>query len=439
MFEIQCTHPRFFRWVTSVMFAATLCGGASAEEIVQPSVQRDLANVLANQAVRRNPSIASIRHRLTALEHRVHRAGAWFDPKVAVEYSNMPVDSWIPGNHPMSGIQLTLQQTFMYPGKTERRQAEAKGYVRQTTESLAEAKVQLRAAVMRAYYQLARVRNLRRVTKRHVKLVKRFADVVRAKYVVGKAGQHDMIRLQLLADKLADDVRDFDRDDRASLAAINATLHRSSDTPVETPHRLALVGAPDGLTALSKTIEKSRPSVRLQREIAKTHRAVARRAEQDGYPDFTAWIGYRVRVASDTDRGTDFVGFGLSLPIPMFSRRRFNSEASAHRAMADQAEATRVAMVDTIRGALVGAASGWRRAAEKVEIYRKKLMPGAQRALEATFAAYQVDRADFASLYQAQVQLLEFERAIIGAETDIHLHKVDVEALVGARQTRSGR
>jgi hypothetical protein len=58
-------------------------------------------------------------------------------------------------------------------------------------------------------------------------------------------------------------------------------------------------------------------------------------------------------------------------------------------------------------------------------------MPLAHRALDATFAAYQVDRADFASLYQSELQLLDFERTIVRATARTHLEHVAAEALVG--------
>ncbi len=58
-------------------------------------------------------------------------------------------------------------------------------------------------------------------------------------------------------------------------------------------------------------------------------------------------------------------------------------------------------------------------------------MPRAHKTLDATLAAYQVDRANFASLYQAELQLLAFERTIRRAEAAAALARVEVEALVG--------
>ena len=391
----------------------------------------DTSRDLAAEAIRKNPSIVAIRQRLSALSYRVRRAGAWLDPKIAVDYSNMPVDRWIPGGHPMSGIQFKLQQTFLFPGKTTLRKREAKGYLRQTKHRLAEAKVQLSAAVRRAYYMLALVRQLRGVTRQHVKLVEQFSDVVKAKYVVGKAGQHDLIRLSVLLGRLRDDLKDFERDDRSLVAKINATLHRPGSITVATPAKLVAAAPPRSIKALLAKTTVSRPELRRYDEVARTHRIGAQRASREGYPNITAWLGYRIRVAAGNDPGTNFVGMGVAVPLPIFYSRRHGSEKLARRAMARAAESKRSALLDRIRGALSGAVAAWKRAASKALAYRKKLMPLAHRALDATFAAYQVDRADFASLFQAEIQLLRFERAIFRATAATHVRRVEVEALVG--------
>ena len=73
----------------------------------------------------------------------------------------------------------------------------------------------------------------------------------------------------------------------------------------------------------------------------------------------------------------------------------------------------------------------WERAVSEAKTYRKELMPLAKQALDATFAAYQVDRADFASLFQAELELLDFERTIRRAEAQASLLRVEAESLIG--------
>lgn len=393
----------------------------------------DRARALGDAAVRENRSLKAIEARIDSLKEQVERAGVWPDPQVSVDYSNMPINAWRPGQHPMSGIQLGLKQKFLFPGKTGLREAVAKSRVREAKASLAEREVQLRAMVERAYYQLALVRQLRQVTLDHIKLVSQFLDVVRVKYEVGKAGQQDLLRLQVLENKLRDDLDDFLRDDRALTAEINSALHRSTKIELSTPKQLSALAAPKRVEDLLLIAAKHRPLLRELSQRAKTRRLAAKQMAREGYPDLTAWAGYRIRLASGDDPGTDFVGFGISVPIPIWYQRRWGSARRSKAALAKSAERRREAELDRIRGELGQTVAAWQRAAKQARVYRGKLMPLAHRALDATFAAYQVDRADFAALFQAELQLLAFERTIRRSESATYVHRVHAESLIGER------
>jgi hypothetical protein len=66
-----------------------------------------------------------------------------------------------------------------------------------------------------------------------------------------------------------------------------------------------------------------------------------------------------------------------------------------------------------------------------VESYRKTLIPSADQTLKSTLFAYTSDRADFASLYQAELRLLEFDRAVIVAAGTTRINRAQVEGAIG--------
>jgi outer membrane protein TolC len=397
----------------------------------QPGSDVDSTAALADSAVKANPDITALGTSIEALQQRVRGAGAWLDPVLSFTYQNMPVDRWAPGGHPMSGIQLSIKQTFYWPGKIKVREQEAEARVDERRQTLAERKVQLRAMVKRAYYRLALVRHLRQVTADHIKLVDQFIDVVRVKYEVGKVGQHDLLRLQVLRGRLSDELGNFDRDDTALTAAINAALHREAGAAVRTPDRITPPPLRQDAAGLVREALRSRPLLKRFLARAAARHATARRAAREGYPDISAWFGYTIRTEVGTDPGTNFVTLGLSLPLPLSYDRRWGSKRRENELLAREAEQAREAELDRIRGEIGRAVAAWRRALEEAGSYRNKLMPAAHKTLDATFAAYQVDRADFASLFQAELQLLSFERTIRMAEASAAIRRVDVEALVG--------
>ena len=392
----------------------------------------DIADELGDEAVKANPSIAAITHGVDALKQRVSGAGAWMDPIFSAEYSNMPIDSPVPGSHPMSGIQLMLKQTFYWPGKIRAREEEAKSLVRERQNALAEQKVQLRAAVRLAYYRLALTRQLREVTQAHVKLVGDFIQVVRVKNEAGVAAQHEYLRLRVLAEQLQDDLNNFDQDEQSLTATINSTLHRALGTPVPTPKQTTLRGAIPDVPSLVRRAERERPLLNQYRAEAAAHRAAARRAEREGYPDITLWAGYRIRTAAGTDPGTDFASVGVAVPLPFWYDRRWGSKSREQAELAAAATERRAAELDGMRGQLGRVVAAWKRAEQEARTYRDQLTPAARLSLQATFASYQVDRADFASLFQAEVQLLNFERTTRMAEANAAEARVQADAIVGS-------
>lgn len=410
------------------LLTLVICGAAAAQS--RPT-DDDHASTLADLALKANPGLAALQTRITALKQRVHGAGAWKDPMVSLVYINMPVDRWAPGASPMSGIQLSIKQTFYWPGKIKARQELAQQQVQFERTTLAERRVQLRAMVQRAYYKLTLVRQLRQVTTEHIKLVAQLMDAVRIKYEVGKVGQHHLLRLQVLQAKLKDDLANFDRDDRALTAGINAALHREAARVVATPSRLTPPKPPTELAPLVTAAVKHRPLLKRYLAQASTLKAAARRAAREGYPDISAWFAYRIRVESGMDPGTNFVTLGLGLPLPLSADRRWGSKQREKEQQAKAAAQMREAELDRIRAALGRVVAGWTRAVQEAKVYRTRLMPQAHKTLDATFAAYQVDRADFASLFQTELQLLNFERTIRKADARAVLARVEVEALTG--------
>ena len=439
--QVRSNRSRLISTVLSTVAVLSLLGSPRAlakaaasgnATVVAASSGGDIADELGDQAVATNPGVGAIESRIGALREQVDRSGAWLDPTFSAEYSNMPIDSLVPGHHPMSGIQLTLRQTLYWPGKIEARKEEAKSRVREEQLTLAEKKVQLRALVRRAYYRLALTRQLRSVTQEHLKLVGDFLDVVRVKNEAGIAAQHEFLRLRVLLEQLKDDLENYDRDERSLTATINATLHRSLDVPVLTPEQTKVQAPVADVHSLTVRVERERPLLKRYQAEASVYRAAARRAAREGYPDITVFAGYRVRTSAGGDPGTDFVSLGFSVPLPLSYDGRYGTEERQNEKMALAAVKERAAELDSMRGDLGRIMATWRRSVKEAQTYREQLTPQARLTLDATFASYQVGRADFASLFQAELELLDFERTTRMAETSAAEARVDAEAIVGS-------
>ncbi len=383
-------------------------------------------------ALKENPQLSAIEAQIAALEHKATQAGAWQNPKLQVAYQNAPIDSLALGVEPMTMVSFRLEQTVPFFGKT----SERRGVVRKETEAkrwqLEEKRNQLRAMVKTAYYQLALARHLKKLTDDHIDLVEQLIDAVRIKYEVGKAEQESLLRLQVLDGRLKDDLEDFTRRDRELTAAINAALHRNPGVAVTTPASLSLSPPSVSIAELEAKAVEARPALKELQATAEMQRNAAKLAEYEAVPDPTFFAAYGIRSPlPNGNPGRDLVSFGVGVPLPLFYGSRNAAQAGQAREQARAAEANKSALFDAIDADLESELAAWSRAAEKVNTYRDKLVPEAHRTLDATFSSYQVGRADFLSLYEAELDLLSFEKVIRTATVAGLVAQATVEKIVG--------
>lgn len=390
----------------------------------------DNPQALADRAVDANPSLKALEAQEAALRSRADVAGAWTDPMLSMEYSNVPITTLSIGDHPMAGIQLRAEQTLRPPRWSSLHRTVGHLRADATGHATAEAALQLRATVERTWWVLARTRLLREVTTAHLARTDELVEAARIRYETGGIGQHAVLRMEVLRDTLEDELGDFARAETELIAALAQALADDATAP-DSPTVLEAAPLPPegdwiGVAELHRPLLQRLAS----EEEASTQSAALARAE--AAPDVSVWAGYRLRtVETGTESGTDLVSVGLGVPLPAGSARRAQGERQAALSGADAARATHAASLDGITADMRAILARWERAHEKATTYGDTLIPGAQATLATTLADFSVGRADFASLFEAEVTLLQLERGRITAAVETHLCRADATAVLG--------
>ncbi len=402
-----------------------------AQEVSDPEA-------LVAEALASHPSLAAMDAGIDALEARAAVSGAWADPKVMLGYSNVPLQGLGLGAHPMAGLQLELQQRLPISGVPGAREALAEARIddadlarRQQAERLA---LELRGA----YWRLAAVRQDRALTERHIALLDELLAVVRARYETGAAPQSALLELELRRARLADTLGDRQRDDADLLATVNQALQRAPSAFVYTPATTPTAARAGDAEAWLDQARLSSPALAELEAQARTARLEAELATASGRPDPTLWAGYRLRtVETDMDPGTDLVSLGVSVPVPMASRRVAGGERAAAEHRAKALDARRDATEDLLAAQLASAEAAWIRADSLLARTRDQLIPAASRTLDAVLNDYRVGRAGFDALVRAELELLDLERAAIAAAATTQLQHAAVLALTGRGAART--
>ena len=387
--------------------------------------------ILVEETLLSNPNLKALALQITALQHKAQVVQKWSDPVFAVEYSNFPTDSWSMGDSPMTGVQFKLQQNFPLFGKNERRRAVVQAETRAFEWTLTEKRNQLTGLVKKTFWNLALVRQLRSITLQHIELVSQFIEVLRARYQVGKVGQHDLMRLQVLKDRLEDDLGEFARRERSLSATLNAARHQSPGEFIPTPKKITSLTPTRNLAELIELARTRRPALQGLELQSEARELAATAADYERWPDVTLWAGYRIRKRAGMDNGGDQMSLGLAVPLPFDYSGKSVSLAAQHRAEAAAVQERKSALLDEIKAALETALAAWERSSKQAVTYSGKLIPATRQTLDSTMVAYQSDRADFASLYQVELELLNFDRVLLKAQSQTRIQKAVIETLTG--------
>ncbi|MCB9761278.1 MAG: TolC family protein [Alphaproteobacteria bacterium] len=390
----------------------------------------DDVDALARAAVDANPGLAAMEARTAALAAAAEVADVWPDPVASVELSNLPLGGFTLSDHPMAGVQLRVQQPLPAPGERARRSEVAELSVEYAALQQSAAALDLRHRVIDTWWRLALTRMLAGITEVELARLDELAETVQARYRVDAVGQHAVLRVTLLRDRLSDELGDFARADQQLTAALSAALSapRAFETP-DAVEPLPLTGTVEGWLAAA---EAQHPALEALRVEARQARARAELARVQARPSMSLWAGYRARTWPD-DGGVDLVSGGVAVPVPVGSRARSQGLQAAAEQDARAAEDRLAAALDTLRAELTTLHAAWDRAFAKAGTYRDTLLPAAQAVREATLADFQVGRADFAAVYQAEVELLALERAERIAAVETHLRAAELEALIATR------
>ena len=405
------------------LLCALLCLSASA--------QAASLNEVLDHLSTSNPALAASQLRTEAAVTSTDSAGTWADPMLSVELSNLPVSSFALSDHGMAGVQLRAQQQLHLPGWSAQQHTVSTLAVRTREHATRELEVHLHSQAERAWWELTRARLQRAVTEAHIERADELLSAVRIRYETGRAGQHSVLRLEVLRDRLVDDLKDFAQLEAMWTARLESLTAQTMQT-FDTPSELLSAAPPLELTAITELADDRPTQQRLSSEAERLE-ASASLARLNGRPEPTVWAGYRVRTINTAmDAGADMVSVGVGMPIPTGSRRRASSEEAQQLALADAMRASAASDLDDTRAELAVVHSRWTRAAAKAATYTDSLIPSAQAALDTTFSEFSVDKADFSSLFDAEVVLLDLERARLNAVIDTHLAASAARALTGA-------
>lgn len=397
-----------------------------------------------------NPSIHAAARSVDAARARIGPAGALPDPMLGVGIMNLPVGD--PGfGELMTMKTIAVRQMVPFPGKLDFARRAAELELRAADARLGAVRLDIAAAVKKAYYNLVFLDRAFEVLDNNQKLLVTFVQATESRFAVGTGGQQDVLQARVEASRLAEEAVAVSEQRRAALARLNALLNRSSSTAVTAPRvpvRIASAAIADdaasirfasaalGARATASPIpllEDLQDRAILNSPVLRAHEAElaaqSARVELAGkahLPDFDMSLQYGQR-----DGRSDMLSMMVSVPIPLRRGERQDQQVAEARAELAALEASRHAMTNDLRADVAVQHAQLERDRAQLALFVQSIIPQGRASLESAVSAFQVGRADFLTLLENQTTLYNYETAYFRALTAFASSLAELERIVG--------
>lgn len=390
------------------------------------------------EALKANPSLAVFERRIETFRERSSYVSAPPDPVLRFDFLNMPARSFDFAQTPMSGKQITLQQSLPFPGLLRAKKLAADEAANAAESRLIDHRARIISLVKIAYYDLSFYDQAIRITNENKDLTETVLERTLARYEVGLGGQHDVLRARVALTLLGNRLKGFQTSRRLAEVRLNSLLGRELDSVLLTSSELHIhdLKALEGqLLAMS---EKNSGSLKELNHQVREWEAKEQAARKSSFPTITMSLSYRQRadVVGDPVSGEDFVSAGVGLNIPIFRGRKQLAQSSEARANIRWIEARQEEERQRIRTELQRIEVELDLHRSEHELFSREILPQTGQALRSVRSAYEADLVDFSALLNAQstwldAKLMNFHHAITHAKL-----LAELEAVVGTHVER---
>jgi len=370
----------------------------------------DPLNRLVQEALERNPDLASVRLTAEAAEHRVLPAGSLPDPMLTLGYMNLPVDDFALDKEPMTSRDIGLSQAFPFPGKLSLKEEVARLGAAQAGDRTEMLRNLVRFRVRRDFFLLLETREVIRLTEKNQAYLEQLLSVANARYAVGKTPQQDLFKVQVEISRMENLLLALRKKEIALLADLNTLRDRPVGTPVDLPSSYPVPEVLDSEEDLVGIATVSNPDLQREANAVRQKETALRLARKQILPDFRIGATYRFREDSPTGiERPDFFSANVMVSLPLWHGRKQDEEVEAAiRDLSSRESGLRNA-VNGVRNRIRDITAEISRLRDSLTLFDSGLIPQARESVNSSLAAYRVGQVEFASVLLGQISLYQQE------------------------------
>lgn len=358
-----------------------------------------------------DPSVALFEQEALAFEDRAIADSQLPDPTVRAQIANFPFSSFDYNREAMTQLKFGISQKLP-KGQTlslTRDKRNAQAQAARAQKMLRERQIVLGAR--QAWLELYYWREARELTVESQQKVGELGGVAEAVYASGRSSLQDVLRVELETSALGTKLIDIDRNQDIARANLERLLGRFDGArPIASKFPLL-----PNLSTEGQVRDKlsTHPSIKIfDANIVTKSRDVDIASEQYK-PGFTFDAQYGLR-----DSRSDFGSIGVSVSLPLFSKKNKDYALSAAKRMRASQTLRRDTQVLDLERSLRRDWAQYTRLGERIALYEKDVFVRARETRDAAMIAYGNKLADFSELVRAELAVLDIELTLARLRID---------------------
>jgi cobalt-zinc-cadmium efflux system outer membrane protein len=412
-----------------ILLAVMLLG--NREIGIGQTVEGPIVNLddLVKEAIENNPQLRAARNQAQASWKKVDQATAWEAPQIGIEFFNTPTSSF--PNPLKNGMETDyfIQQMFPFPGKLSAAGSSAENNARMNDESYSALEKKIISDVKSTYYELHLVQEKIQINAENQDLMRQFVQIALKQYQVGTGQHHEVLRAQVELSTLVNDGITFQKEKKATEAALNTLLSRRTDAPLGYVPEPDVSLPPFTFQKLGDLALKSRPEIHAMGFAVEMNRDELRLSKREYYPDFMVRLMYKNMANTKNDFWSAMAG--ISVPLAFWSQGKYTSKVEENEINVKKAEEEVTNMKNMVLFEVQDALVKVQTNQSLILLYKNTVVPQARQTLESTIIAYQTGRSMFLWLIDSYRTLFNAELAYHQAVMDFMKSQAELERAVG--------
>lgn len=384
------------------------------------------------QAELANPALRAAQAAVPAVEGELQdaRAPLWNNPQVLVEGIRRDIPQISAPTQVNREWGLGIAQTFEVAGQQGDRRTAAEQSLAATRQVITETRRQVRAEVESSFVRVLSLQSRIQTEEATLNLIEDAAKAVGKRVAAGEDSRLDGNLAKVEAERAQNQVsllREQLIQARAELAAL---LQLPPDELPQVQGVLDPVSVPYSLEDLLNSAAE-RPVLQAlghREQVAKSRLELERAAR---YPDVTVGLGTGREGSNDARE--KIVGLSISLPLPLFRQ----NAGGIGRATTEftQTQIEREATGRDVRAQVVALWERFSNLKARVQRLNESVLPSLQENQRLSSISFRAGEIGLLQLLLVNRQVLDGQRDLLDARTDLRLSQVALEAAAGWQST----